>query len=260
MNGLPPLRPTCARHTTGRAWVWVRSGFDIFNKGMGISVAMVLVWFMVGVMLEQLPAGALISQLLNMVWGAGWLVVAARGYQGEPLLFTDLFAGFRHKLTPLVLGGLLVLLLFTLIGLVCAGLLYMWDLLPLLQQDPKTLVVSAAQLQQLLLVLLVGVALFIPVLMAVTFAPALIYFHDIGIIQAVRLSFVGCWRNMWPFCGWGILCAILLLFGAALLLVGLLVVVPALNYSIYVAYRDIFLDESAPQEPPPEVGPFGFEA
>ncbi len=51
----------------------------------------------------------------------------------------------------------------------------------------------------------------------------------------------------------------MLLFGAALLLVGLLVVIPALNYSIYVAYRDIFLDESAQQEAP-QVGPFGFEA
>ncbi len=51
----------------------------------------------------------------------------------------------------------------------------------------------------------------------------------------------------------------LLLFGAVLLLVGLLVVIPALNYSIYVAYRDIFLDESAQPEVP-HSEPFGFEA
>lgn len=82
MNGLPPLRTTPARYSTGRGWLWVRSGFDIFNKGMGISVAMVLVWFMVGMLLEQLPAGGLISQLLYMVWGAGWVAVAARGYRG----------------------------------------------------------------------------------------------------------------------------------------------------------------------------------
>ena len=120
------------------------------------------------------------------------------------------------------------------------------------------MVVSALQVQQLLIVLLVGMMLVIPVLMAVTFAPALIYFHDIGILQAARLSFAGCWRNMWPFFWWGILCAILLLFGAVLLLVGLLVVIPALNYSIYVAYRDIFVDEEGEVTPP--VTPFGFEA
>ncbi|UBH29054.1 BPSS1780 family membrane protein [Aeromonas enteropelogenes] len=258
MNGLPTLRTNPARHPIGRGWVWVRSGFDIFNKGMGVSVAMVLVWFSVGMVLDQLPAGSLISQLLYMVWGAGWAVVAARGYRGEALNFADLFAGFRHKLTPLMLGGLLVLGLFSLIGLVCLGLLSSWGLLSVLSQDPETMVVSPGQLQQLLLVLLVGTALLIPALMAVTFAPALIYFHDVGIVQAVRLSFAGCWRNMWPFFWWGALCAILLLFGAALMLVGLLVVIPALNYSIYVAYRDIFLDEIEEAQPP--VTPFGFEA
>lgn len=42
---------------------------------------------------------------------------------------------------------------------------------------------------------------------------------------------------------------LLLLLGGMLLLVGLLVVMPALNYSIYVAYRDIYLsgEETEPE-------------
>ena len=112
MNGLSPLRAEPARHPIGRGWVWVRSGFDIFNKGMGVSVAMVLIWFAVGLLLDRLPAGGLISQLLYMVWGAGWVVVAQRGYEGNQLKFADFFAGFRNKLTPLILGGLLVLAVF----------------------------------------------------------------------------------------------------------------------------------------------------
>jgi uncharacterized membrane protein len=42
------------------------------------------------------------------------------------------------------------------------------------------------------------------------------------------------------------------------MLVGLLVVIPALNYSIYVAYRDIYLDVT--QETPAEAPLTGFEA
>jgi uncharacterized membrane protein len=42
------------------------------------------------------------------------------------------------------------------------------------------------------------------------------------------------------------------------MLIGLLVVIPALNYSIYVAYRDIYLDVS--QEAPSEAPLTGFEA
>ena len=59
-----------------------------------------------------------------------------------------------------------------------------------------------------------GLALLVPVLMAITFAPALIFFHGVGAWQAARLSFKGCMCNMWPFLWWGLLGAVLIFFGA----------------------------------------------
>lgn len=259
MNSDNALRSEPKRHPMGRGWVWIRTGFDIFNRGMGASVAMMVLWFLVGLLLEQLPAGGFISQLLYMVWGAGWVAVARRGYGGQSLQFADFFAGFRHKLTPLMLGGLLVLCLFSLIGLLCLSLLHLWGLTELLAQDPETLTLTLEQAQGFMLCLLLGLALLVPVLMAITFAPALIFFHDVGVWQAARLSFKGSLCNMWPFFWWGLIGAVLLLFGALLLLVGLLVVMPAINYSIYAAYRDIYLEEQeAGAEPPAKA--FGFEA
>lgn len=260
MNSDNILRSEPKRHPIGRGWAWVRTGFDIFNKGMGASVAMIVIWFVVGLVLEQLPAGGFISQLLYMVWGAGWVAVAARGYEGNALQFSDFFSGFRHRLTPLMLGGLMVLCLFTLILLICFGLLHLWGLTGLLSQDPETLTVTPEQAQGFLLCLLLGLALLVPVLMAITFAPALIFFHGVGIWQAARLSFKGCMSNMWPFLWWGLLGAVLILFGALLFLVGLLVVLPAINYSIYAAYRDIYLEEQESTDAPPPVKAFGFEA
>ncbi|MEG0008450.1 MAG: BPSS1780 family membrane protein [Aeromonas sp.] len=260
MNSEHTLRSEPKRHPIGRGWVWVRTGFDIFNKGMGASVAMIALWFVVGLVLDRLPAGGFISQLLYMVWGAGWVAVAQRGYAGHPLQFADFFAGFRQRLTPLILGGLLVLCLFSLIVLVCATLLHMWGLTGLLSQDPETLTLTVAQAQGFLLCLLLGLALMVPVLMAITFAPALIFFHGVGVWQAARLSFKGCLRNMWPFLWWGLLGAVLILFGVILFLVGLLVVLPAINYSIYAAYRDIYLEESEVTEQAPPAKEFGFEA
>ncbi|MEI4935527.1 hypothetical protein U1554_19130, partial [Aeromonas caviae] len=72
MNSDRALRREPKRHGIGQGWIWIRTGFDIFNKGMGASVAMIVLWFVVGIVLDQLPAGGLISQLLYMVWGAGW--------------------------------------------------------------------------------------------------------------------------------------------------------------------------------------------
>ncbi|MGY3859920.1 BPSS1780 family membrane protein [Aeromonas intestinalis] len=260
MNSEPSLRREPKRHPIGRGWIWIRTGFDIFNRGMGVSVAMIVLWFVVGMVLEQLPAGGLISQLLYMVWGAGWVAVARRGFAGHPLQFGDFFTGFRHRLTPLVLGGLLVLAMLGLILLICFALLHLWDLTGLLAQDPETLTLTPGQAQGFLLCLLLGMALVIPMLMAITFAPALILFHGVGVLQAARLSFKGCLRNLWPFLWWGLIGALLLLLGAALFLVGLLVVLPAINYSIYAAYRDIYLEEQAAPEEEPVTREFGFEA
>lgn len=260
MNSDNRLRNEPKRHPMGRGWIWIRTGFDIFNKGMGASVAMIVLWFLVGMLLEQLPAGSFISQLLYMVWGAGWVAVAQRGYGGQPLQFADFFAGFRHKLTPLILGGLLVLSLFCLLLLACFALLHLWDLTGLLSQDPETLTVTPEQAQGFMLCLLLFLALLVPLLMAITFAPALIFFHEVGVWQAAKLSFAGCLRNMWPFLWWGLLGALLLLLGAALFLVGLLVVLPAINYSIYAAYRDIYLEEQDGADAEPPAKAFGFEA
>ena len=98
------LRREPKRHSIGQGWIWVRTGFDIFNKGMGASVAMIVLWFVVGIVLDQLPAGAYLPAALHGVGcrlGGG----GTTGLWGQPLQFADFFAGFRHRLTPLMLGG-----------------------------------------------------------------------------------------------------------------------------------------------------------
>lgn len=260
MNSDRALRHEPKRHGIGQGWIWIRTGFDIFNKGMGASVAMIVLWFVVGIVLDQLPAGGLISQLLYMVWGAGWVAVARRGHQGEALQFGDFFAGFRHRLTPLMLGGLMVLGLIMGILMICVFLLHQWGLTGLLSADPGSLALTPEQARGFLVCALVGLALFVPVLMAISFAPALILFHQVGVWQAARLSFKGCLRNMWPFLWWGLLGAVLIFFGALLMLVGLLVVLPAINYSIYAAYHDIYLEDQEAEEGETPVKAFGFEA
>ncbi|KUE79506.1 BPSS1780 family membrane protein [Aeromonas schubertii] len=233
----------------GRGWYWTRHGFDLFNRGRGVSVAMVLCWLVAGVLLESLPAGGLISNLLYMVWMAGWMVAAHHAQVRQQIDFGDLFAGFRRQLTPLVLGGLVMSTLVLLIVQLVMTLLSHWGVADLLGQDPATLAATPEEARAVLLAMLAGLVLVVPVLMAVTFAPALIFFHRVPVLLALRLSFLGCLRNMWPFLTWSVLAFLLLLLGGMLLLVGLLVVMPALNYSIYVAYRDIYLsgEETEPE-------------
>jgi len=88
---------------------------------------------------------------------------------------------------------------------------------------------------------LVALLFVIPLLMMLVYAPPLILFHDIKAWPAMKLSMEACWKNMLPLLWYSILAVLLTLLGGLMLLIGLLVVIPILNYANYCAYRDIFL-------------------
>jgi uncharacterized membrane protein len=98
-----------------------------------------------------------------------------------------------------------------------------------------------AILNQAMPALLVGLALFIPLIMATWFAPALILFGGARPVTALGVSFKAVARN-WASWLVQIITLGLLLFLAALvpLLLGLLVAMPVLFGSQYAAYQAIF--------------------
>jgi uncharacterized membrane protein len=93
----------------------------------------------------------------------------------------------------------------------------------------------------ILLAVLLALALMLPLLMAVWFAPALVVFHDMPATTAMRMSFSGCLKNMVPFLVYGILGFFLAILATLPLAAGWLVLVPMLWGSAYAGYRDIFV-------------------
>ena len=94
-----------------------------------------------------------------------------------------------------------------------------------------------------LLAALLALAVTIPVIMAFYFAPALITFNDLEVMQALKLSFRGCLRNIMPFLLFGILMILLSILAMIPLGLGMLILAPVGMISIYVCYKDIFLQE-----------------
>ena len=90
---------------------------------------------------------------------------------------------------------------------------------------------------------LIALAVTIPVIMAFYFAPALIIFNDLDVMQALKLSFRGCMRNIMPFLLFGILMILLSILAMIPLGLGMLILAPVGMISIYVCYKDIFLQE-----------------
>jgi uncharacterized membrane protein len=92
----------------------------------------------------------------------------------------------------------------------------------------------------LLLAVLVAMLLGIPLAMAMYFAPSLVALDAVPVLQAFRLSLIGCLKNILPFLLYGVIAVLLVFLGTIPLLLGLLVVIPLLTIAIYTAYRDIF--------------------
>jgi len=91
-----------------------------------------------------------------------------------------------------------------------------------------------------LTMLLIVVALFIPVTMAVWFAPALVMLDGIEPWPALKWSFFGCLKNMWPFLVYGLVFFVLAIVASIPFGLGWLLLGPVLIASVYTSYRDIF--------------------
>lgn len=85
-------------------------------------------------------------------------------------------------------------------------------------------------------------ALIVPVTMATWFAPALVWFRNLEPLDALRQSFLGCWRNVLPFLVYGLIVLVLMGLAAIPFGLGILIMGPTLVGSTYAAYLDIFPD------------------
>lgn len=236
--------------TAGRGWEWMVEGFRIFRKQPLTWIALVVVMVMIWLVSLILPLiGPLVINLISPVLFAG-LMLACRttDEDGEPE-FSQLFAAFKTHASPLItVGGVYLIGNIVAVGIVfgIAG----GAALPALlgkTADPATLIAAA---RSLLLGMAVGMAVFIPILMAVWFAPLLIVFHNTPPMDAMKLSLVACWRNTMPLLIYGVAVLVLGLIASIPLMLGLIVLLPVLVCSIYASYKDIFPVAPAPVATP----------
>jgi|SRR5215813_6916488 len=222
---------------SAHGWTWIAKGFDLFKANPGVWILIVIILLAISWLASKIPFGGLAFNLLWPVFVAGMLLGCHAQAQTEPLEVAHLFAGFRNRPGQLVLVGLLymlgvfaaVLIAFPIFGLslLSAGMAGMMDMAPL----------------SVLLLALLLLALLVPLAMAVWFAPALVVFHNLPPVDALKQSFQASLRNIVPFLVYGIIVLGLAIVAAIPAFLGWLVLIPTVIGSIYYSYRDIFLDE-----------------
>lgn len=235
----------------GQGWTWIAEGFGLFRKSPIIWIVLFVILAAIFLASLFIPLiGPLIFNLLLPAFVAGLMLGCRALEQGEELELIHLFGGFRKNLNQLItVGGVNLVGQIVIVGviMVLGGSTLFTLFMGGKELDPETL---AATMRTMGIAMLVGLALYVPLLMVLWFAPLLVIFHDMRAAAAMKLSFDACLKNIMPFLVYGAVALVLWMIASIPFGLGLLVLMPVLLASVYVSYKDIFvaqLQDSAPQ-------------
>jgi hypothetical protein len=250
MAEVPGTFPITARRaTSGQAVSWWSAAFAwLFADvtGLFVWIAMELCVLVATTAVQAAPLlGWIGSVFLGILLQAGLMAAARRTAQEGATRFEDLFGGFGPRAGELLLLGLLTLLafaawlgimlvagagtLFSTLGGAWSGSSLTLDTLP-----------SLDTWLALLGVLMTGLLLLVPIGMAFWLAPALVVLDGVRALDAVRLSFLACWRNPLSLLVYGLLLFALAIAALLPLGLGFLILLPLMTLAKYACYRDVF--------------------
>jgi uncharacterized membrane protein len=245
----PPVSARSVAAGNGASW-WGEA-WRLFVPSFGVWLLAIVILFVISMVLALIPVvGHIASQVLFPVFTGGLMLGCRAVDRGQPLTLNHLFAGFSERAGPLLIVGLLYTGIAIAIVLAVAGILLVFFGAAIFSQlfrlsDPMA---ASAVIGSAILVVLVGallfMLLFLPLIMAVWFAPALVVLRGVEPWAAMKLSFSGCMRNVLPFLVYGLIGIVLAVVATIPLALGWLIVGPLSIASIYTSYCDIFEDKA----------------
>lgn len=220
-------------------WSWLSESWPMVKGNIGVWMLITVALFAVQFVLGMVPvAGDIISTLIGPVFTGGILMGARAVAGGDSLRFDYLFEGFKQKFMPLLgLGALTLGIMFLFVIIIGGAFVGMnMDVMQNEASTPEDLLngVNTG-------LIAVGVILLLFVMMLFWFATQLVALNGVPVFQSLTMSFKACLRNPLALLVYMLLVLLLLILGMIPLLLGLLVVVPWLFASMYVSYRQIFL-------------------
>ncbi len=232
-NGSLSIRQVSA----GSAWAWIVNGFNLFKANPAMWIILLVIYLAIMIPVSMLPViGSVVSTLLAPVFAAGMMWGCQALVRNQDLEINHLFEGFKHNTSQLIAIG----------GIYMASLLFIAVIVVLIMdKDTVELLVKGKDLTPeqadgVLMPVLIAMLLVMPVLMAYWFAPILAGLHNLTALDAMKLSFAACLKNMLPFLLYGLIFMVLLILAIIPVGLGLVIVVPMMMTSLYSSYVDVF--------------------
>jgi len=240
------------RLAAGQGWQWIKQGYALFMKAPLLWVVLLLICFIAAVGLSAVPVvGEPLASLLLPAVLAGLMAGCRALEHGEELELAHLFSGFQQRTAQLVtLGGIALVGQFVIFGvMMMVGGATLVSILMSGQtpQDPEIIrqAVSGAGIAVLL-----GFTLFSVLVMAMQFAPMLVFFNNVAPVTAMKLSFRAFLHNIGPMSVYGLIIIFLSILATIPMMLGWLVLMPIMFTSAYAAYCGIFPAEKGSQQQP----------
>lgn len=234
---------------------WFIDAFKLFGKNPFGWILLFIIWSSINLIL-----GLVLPTLSNILWPiflAGFMWGCYQLDKKDIFLVNCIYSGFTRKARDLLILGLYYVCALILMFLISKGLTHVFigDLSILEDQQLLLSYYSGSlgsdqieklmvSIQPLLCFSLILLVLSVPVFMGIWFAPALVIINEISPLEAIKLSFLACLRNVASFISYGLISSVAIFAGIIPLGMGLLIVMPILFASIYTSYKDIFIDES----------------
>ncbi|MEQ1881399.1 MAG: BPSS1780 family membrane protein [Burkholderiales bacterium] len=223
-------------------WQWIVRAFALIRRKPLSWLVLNLVFVMMGIVLSQLPAGGYALYLLTPVFLGGLVTAAADIEAGRNVELGSLLRGFRYNTLHLVTVGGIYLVGQVLISGVMLALggpeFQLIAQAGVEGMDPTRVTPEVAS--RVLMAVLVGMSLFLPLAMAIWFAPALIMFDNQSGWRAMWLSLRASLANMLPFLVYSIASSTLLLLALIPFGIGLVLWTPLMMLTLFTSYIDIF--------------------
>jgi uncharacterized membrane protein len=236
----------------GACFDWLRQGWTMFLVNPGVWIGSTLLLLIILMAISVMPFfsrlaadlilpvifGQIAVSSLMPLFGAGMVQICRDiGEERQPEI-ADLFSGFSRNSGQLVTVGILfaagIFGIAFVAFLLASGGLFGGGL-------TGKVAGYAISFGGVMLASLLVMVLSVPVIMATWFAPALVFFHDMKPLDAMKASFAAGARNFLPMAVFSIFLVVTLFFSMLPVGMGLLLLLPVASGAVYASYRDIFV-------------------
>ncbi len=225
-----------------QGWEWIKQGYALFVKAPLLWIVLLFICMVAAIGISSVPVvGEPLVSLLTPAVLVGLMVGCRALSQGGELELAHLLSGFKQHTSQLVtLGGISLVVQFLILGLmmVAGGATLVGILMsgqP--QTDPEVMLQALTGAS---FAVLIGVVLFSLLMMAMQFAPLLVFFRNVPPLQAMKLSLRAFLYNIGPMLVYGFTFLFLAMLASLPMFLGWVVLLPIVFTSQYASYSEIF--------------------